>query len=126
MRTTLAVCTSPAECISFQKMSEVDDVYLRLCEQKPNPSVAETARLSRVGWDYVKLMITELKESGVIKDPEMKRRKKLTVLGPGQKLSTVHEMFLLSLRTLNPARPMYSYVQEVDTHFGKGVSYRCI
>jgi hypothetical protein len=48
------------------------------------------------------------------------------VLGPGQTLNTVHEMFLLALRTVDPAQPLYSYVQVLDTHFGKLVSYQCI
>jgi transposase len=116
----------PGRMYQLPKKSEVAEVYLQLCEEKAHPSIAETARLSRVGWDYAKLVITELLEDGVIQDPETRRRKKLCILGPGQKLSTVHEMFLLSLRTLDPARPMYSYVQELDTHFGKTVSYQCI
>jgi hypothetical protein len=33
------------------KKSEVAEVYLQLCEEKAHPSIAETARLSRVGWD---------------------------------------------------------------------------
>jgi hypothetical protein len=35
-------------------------------------------------------------------------------------------MFLLDLRTLDPARPLYSYVQELNKHFGLLVSYQSI
>jgi hypothetical protein len=59
-------------------------------------------------------VIFELKELGDVKDPELIRRPKNNVLGPGQKLSTIHKMFLLCLRTLDPARPLYNYVQELN------------
>jgi hypothetical protein len=67
-----------------------------------------------------------LKELGAVRDPELIRRAKNHVLGPGQKLSTVHEMFLLCLRTLDPARPLYSYVQELNNQFQKQVSTQSI
>jgi hypothetical protein len=63
---------------------------------------------------------------GAVKDPEVLQQKKDNVVGPGQKLSTVHEMFLLGLRTLDPARSLYSYVQELNRHFGLLVSYQSI
>jgi transposase len=58
--------------------------------------------------------------------PRSDSKKKDNVVGPGQKLSTVHEMFLLSLRTLDPSRPLYSYVNKLNTHFGKLVSYQSV
>jgi hypothetical protein len=65
-----------------------------------------------VSWAYANLVVTKLKAIGITVDPEMLRRKKLNVLGPGQTLNTVHEMFLLALRTVYPSRLLYSYVQE--------------
>ena len=42
----------------------------------------------------------------------------------GQKLGVIHEMFLLSLRTLDlVARPLYSNVQDLEQHFNESVSY---
>jgi hypothetical protein len=35
-------------------------------------------------------------------------------------------MFLLDLRTLDPSCPLYSYVNELNAHFGKLVSYQSI
>ncbi len=116
----------PGRMYQLPRKTEVAEVYLQLCEEQARPSVNETARISKVGWAYANLVVTELKAIGIIVDPELLRRKKLNALGPGQKLSTVHEMFLLALRTVDPARPLYSYVQELDTHFGKAVSYQCI
>jgi hypothetical protein len=78
-------------------------VYLQLCEEQARPSVSKTARISKVGWAYANLVVTELKAIGIIVDPELLRRKKLNVHGPGQTLNTVHEMFLLALRTASPA-----------------------
>jgi hypothetical protein len=116
----------PGRMYHFPRKTEVAKVYLRLCEEQARPSVSETTRISQVGWAYANLVVTKLKAIGIIVDPELQRRRKLDVLRPGQKLNTVHEMFILSLRTLGPAQPLYSYVQELDTHFGKAVSYHCI
>jgi hypothetical protein len=41
----------------------------------------------------------------------------------GQKLGVIHEMFLLSLRTLDPGQPLYSNVQDLEEHFNESVSY---
>jgi hypothetical protein len=35
-------------------------------------------------------------------------------------------MFLLSLRTLDLAQRLYSYIQELERHFNKAVSYQCV
>jgi hypothetical protein len=88
-------------------------------------AVNQTAVYSRVSWGFANMVITELKALGAVVDPEV-LRKKDNVVGPGQKLPTVHEMFLLDLRTLDPARPLYSYVQERNKHFGLLVSYQSI
>jgi hypothetical protein len=79
-----------------------------------------------VSWAYANLVVTELKAIGITVDHELLRRKKLNLLGPGQTLNAVYEMFLLALRTVDPARPLYSYVQELDTNFGKSVSYQYV
>jgi hypothetical protein len=81
---------------------------------------------SKVSWGFANQVITELKALGAVVDPEVLRQKKDNVVGPGQKLSTVHEMFLLVLRTVNPAHPLYNYVQELRKHFGLLVSYQKI
>jgi hypothetical protein len=87
------------------RKTEVAEVYLGLCEDiyPRRPTVNETAKLSKVSWGFANDVITELKALGAVRDPEMIRREKNNVVGPGQKLSTVHEMFLLCLRTLYPS-----------------------
>jgi hypothetical protein len=94
----LVVCTSPEECTNFRGR------HLQLCEEQAHPSISETARISKVGWAYANLVVTKLKAIRIIVDPELLRRKQLNVLWPGQTLSTVHEMFLLALRTVNLAQ----------------------
>jgi hypothetical protein len=116
----------PGRMYQLPRKTEVAEVYLRLCKELAHPSVMETAKLSKVSWAYANLVVTELKAIGMTVDPELLQRKKLNVLGPGQTLTTVHEMFILALRTVDPARLVYSYVQELITHFGKSVSYQCI
>ncbi len=108
------------------RKTEVAEVYLELCQEQAHPSVNLIAKLSKVSWGFANLVVTELKAIGAVSDPELKRRQKNHELGPGQKLGVIHEMFLLSLRTLDPARPLYSYVQELERHFNKSVSYQCV
>jgi hypothetical protein len=119
----------PGRMYQIAVKMKVAEIYLGLLETRPDWSpitVSEVAYMARVGWDYARMVIDELQMLGFIRDPEDKRRAKNNVLGPGQKLSTVHEMFLLSLRTLDPARPLYSYVQELNNHFDKRVSTQSI
>jgi predicted transcriptional regulator len=94
------------------KKIKVAEIYLGLMEIRYplRVSVTEVAYMARVGWDYARLVIHELEFHGFLQEPEKKRRAKNNVLGPGQKLSTVQEMFLLCLKTLDPARPLYNYV----------------
>jgi hypothetical protein len=79
-----------------------------------------------VSWGFANLVITQLKAIGAVLDPKLKWRGKQTVLGPGQKLGVVHEVFLLSLWTLDPTWPLYSYIQELERHFNKSVSCQCV
>jgi hypothetical protein len=116
----------PGRMCQLPRKTKVAEVYLQLCEEQACPSGSKTARISKVSWVYANLVVTKLKAMGIIMDPELQKRRKLNMLGTGQKLNTVHVMFLLSLRTLDPARPLHSYVQELDTHLGKAVSYQCI
>jgi hypothetical protein len=109
----------------YQLPRKVSEVYLELCKEPAHPSVKVTAKLSKVSWCFANLVVTKLKAIGAVLDPEFKQRKKQYVLGPGQKLSIVHEMFLLSLQTLDPARPLYSYAQDLERHFNKSISYQC-
>jgi hypothetical protein len=116
----------PGRMYQLPRKTKVAEVYLALCEEQAPPSINVTARLSKVSWGFANLVITELKSIGAVLDPELRRRKRKSVVGPGQKLGVVHEMFLLSLRTLGPARPLYSYVQELEWHFNKSISYQCV
>ena len=118
----------PGRMYQLPRKTEVAEVFLWLCEDAfpQRPTVNETAKLSKVSWGFANQVIIELKALGAVLDPETIRNEKNHVLGPGQKLSTVHEMFLLCLRTLLPARPLYNYVQELERHFGKCVSHQCI
>ncbi len=118
----------PGRMYQLPRKTEVAEMYLDLLEERYplRPTVNETAIYSKVSWGFANQVITELKALGVVVDPEVLRQKKDNVVGPGQKLSTVHEMFLLGLRTLDPARPLYSYVQELNSHFGLLVSYQSI
>jgi hypothetical protein len=59
-------------------------------------------------------------------DTKVLRQKKDNVIQPRQKLSAIREMFLLGLRTLDPACPLYSYVRELNRHFDLLVSYQSI
>jgi transposase len=118
----------PGRMYQLPKKLKVAEIYLGLLEVRypRHPTVMEVAELGRVCWHYASQVIYELKELGAVRDPELNRRAKNNVLGPGQKLSTVHEMFLLCLRTLDPARPLYSYVQELNNQFQKVVSTNSI
>jgi transposase len=118
----------PGRMYQLPKKTEVARIYLDLLELRYplRPTVNETAIYSKVSWGFANMVIVELKALGAVMDPEVIRKKKDNVVGPGQKLSTVHEMFLLSLRTLDPSRPLYSYVNELNTHFGKLVSYQSV
>jgi hypothetical protein len=118
----------PGRMFQLPRKTEVAKIYLDLMEARYpcRPTVNETAVNSRVSWGFANMVINELRALGAVEDPEVLRRKKDNVVGPGQKLSTVHEMFLLSLRTIDPARPLYSYVQELNRHFGLLVSYQSI
>jgi hypothetical protein len=86
---------------------------------------------SKVSWGFANQVITELKAllkalGAVLVDPQVLRQKKDNFVGPGQKLLTIHKMFLLGLRTLDPTRPLCKYVQELNKHFGLLVSYQSI
>jgi transposase len=118
----------PGRMYQLPKKTEVLAAYLWLLDNRYplRPSVRETAQISQVSWGYAKQVIVEYKAKGVVRDPESIRREKNNVVGPGQKLSTIHEMFLLCLRTLDPARPIYSYLQELNNQFGLSVSKQSI
>jgi hypothetical protein len=118
----------PGRMYQLPKKIKVAEIYLGLMEARYplRVSITEVAHMARVGWDYARLVVHELEFHGFIQVPERSRRAKNHVLGPGQKLSTVHEMFLLCLRTLDPARPLYSYVQELNNQFQKTVSIKSI
>jgi transposase len=118
----------PGRMYQLPKKIKVAEIYLGLMEARYplRVTVTEVALSARVGWDYARRVIHELEFHGFIREPEMIRRAKNHVLGPGQKLSTVHEMFLLCLRTLDPARPLYSYVQELNNQFQKTVTTQSI
>jgi hypothetical protein len=111
------------------KKTEVAKTYFALLVDHYSllPMINETAKeQSNASWGFANMVITKLKALGAFVDPEVLPQKKDNVIGPGQKLSTVHEMFLLGLRTLDPTRPLYSYIQELNTSFGKLVSYQSI
>jgi hypothetical protein len=118
----------PGRMYQLPKKIKVAEIYLGLMEARYplRVSITEVAHMARVGWDYARLVVHELEFHGFIQVPERSRRAKNHVLGPGQKLSTVHEMFLLCLRTLDPARPLYSYLQELNNQFQKTVSIKSI
>jgi transposase len=119
----------PGRMYQLPKRIKVAEIYLGLLDERAyplHPSVREVSQLGECSWHVANEVITELKVLGAVEDPEARRRAKNNVLGPGQKLSTVHEMFLLSLRTLDPARPLYNYVQELNNQFGLKVSTQSI
>jgi hypothetical protein len=103
------------------KKTEVAKIYAALLEDRYPlcPTVNETANRSKMSWGFAKQVITELKALGAVVDPDLLPQKKNNGVRPGQKLSTIHEMFLLGLRTLDPTHPLYNYVQELNKHFGK-------
>jgi transposase len=118
----------PGRMYQLPKKIKIAEIYLVLLEVRYplHPSVMEVSDLGKVSWRFANLVISELRALGAVGDPELHRRVKNNVLGPGQKLSTVHEMFLLCLRTLDPARPLYNYVQELNNQFDKKVSPQSI
>ncbi len=110
----------PGRMYQLPRKTEVAEVYLLLCKDKypQRPIINKTAQLSKVSWGFANQVVSELKALGVIVvDPEITWQQKHNVLGPGQKLSTDHEMFPLCLRTLDLARPLYNYVQELNKQF---------
>jgi hypothetical protein len=118
----------PGRMYQLPRKTEVVEVFLWLCQDvfPQCPTVNKTAWLSKVSWGFTNQVIMELKALGAVVDPETMRREKNSVLGPGQKLSTIQEMFLLCLRTLRPVHPLYNYVQELERHFSKAISHQCI
>jgi hypothetical protein len=118
----------PGRMYQLSRNTEVLEAYLCLLNNRYllRPTINEMAELSQVSWGYANQVIVKYKAKGVVRDPETIRREKNNVLGPGQKLSTIHEMFLLCLRTLDPARPLYSYMQELNNQFGLSVSHQSI
>jgi hypothetical protein len=115
----------PGRMYQLPRKTEVTKVFLWLCKDvfPQRPTVNEMAKLSMLSWGFANQVITQLKALGAVLDPETMRKENNSVLGPGQKLSTIHEIFLLCLRTL---LPLYNYVQELERHFGKAVSHQCI
>jgi hypothetical protein len=110
------------------RKTEVAKIYLDLLEAHYQfcLTVNKTAVNSRVSWGLANMAINKLKALGAIEDPEVLQQKKDNVVGPGQKLTTIHEMFLLGRWTINPTHPLYSYVQELNSHIGLLVSYQSI
>jgi hypothetical protein len=110
------------------RKTEVAEVFLWHCEDNyPQcPTIKDTAKLSKVSWGFTNQVIMELKVLGEVGDPENIRQEKNDILGPGQKLTTVHEMFMLCPRTLHSAHPLCNHVQELERHFGRCVSHQCI
>ena len=94
----------PGRMYQPYKKTEVARIYLDLLELRYplRPMVNEKAIYSKVSWGFGKMLIIKLKALGAVMEPKVLRQKKDNVIGPGQKLSTVHKMFLLDLRTLDP------------------------
>jgi hypothetical protein len=115
-----------SQVYQLPRKTEVAKFYLELCKEQAHQRVNITTKLSKVSWGFANLVVTELKAIRAVLDPKLKRRKKQNVLGPGQKLSVIYEMFHLSLFTLDPARPLYSHKQKLEWHFNMSVSYQCI
>jgi hypothetical protein len=120
----MAVYCSQEECINLLGRPRLPK-FTRKNSVKIRP--IKTVKLCKVSWGFANLIVDELKAIGAVVDPKFKPRTKRHLLGPGQKTSIVHKMFLLSLRTLHLAGPWYCYLQkELEQHFAKSVSYQCI
>jgi DDE superfamily endonuclease len=119
---------SPGRMYSIEKKADVKEAYLELIlEIYPlRPSYRALAKRAKVSLNYAMKVAREIDANGDISDPNVIREEnRLAIVrrGPGSKtLSVTHEIFLLSLRSENPSRPLGSYVFELYTTHGVRVS----
>jgi hypothetical protein len=119
---------SPGRLYSIEKKMEVKEAYFHLQQEmfpKP-PSFRSVAIRAKVDKKYAGRVIREIHANGDITDPFVIREaNRLAIVhrGPGSKtLAVADQIFLLSLRAENPARPLRSYVLELSNQQGKLVS----
>jgi hypothetical protein len=114
---------------TLERKTEVQDAYLELLQEMYplRPTYHAIARRARVGYKYARQVAREVDaKNGSITDPDLIREQIRLSNGPtrpGKKtLSAADEIFLLSLRADNPARPLNSYVNELYHSRGVRIS----
>jgi hypothetical protein len=114
---------------SIEKKAEVKDAYIELIQElyPLKPTYHVIARRAKVGYNYARKVVREVNaHNGSIVDPYLLREQHRLSIGPiqpGKKtLSVADEIFLLSLRSDNPARPLSSYVNELYHSRGLQIS----
>ena len=114
----------PGRLYDLRTKMHVGHAYVSLFQENYpiRPSIRAVAKKAKVDRAYASKVIDELVLTGTLIDPDTIKQQRLAERVPAFHLSIEEEIFLLSLRVENPARPNYSYAQELRDLYGTTVT----
>ena len=114
----------PGDPYPHTKKVEIVEIYFTCwTDQYPRkPKYKEIAEKAKVGEHFVQKVMKEFEDTGTLKDPKKRAKKKQKITVANSILDPVEETFLLAMRAEDPSRPTASYVEGLKKQFGKIVS----
>jgi transposase len=106
------------------KRLEIGYTYLEMCKEMfpERPTQQDLATHAKISRSYARKVIIELENTGSLTDPEATNSEKRRAKEKNYYLDPTEELFLLALRSENPARPNQDYCTQLALYYGTSIS----
>ena len=113
---------------TYERKLHVIDTWRRLRnEMAPvRPSIVLLSQEAKISWNFTKKCVNEFEELGFVQDPYPNAIQRLDDNQQHRKITQEMEVFLLSLHSENPTRPLWNYAVELNNAYNIEVCSKTI